>query len=82
MRTINRDTFKHIAVSFLLFIFIEMATQSVITGISIVIALGFFKEIFDHLKKKKNSYSESLMDMLANATGILIGYYTYIIFLQ
>jgi len=82
MKAINRDTFKHIAVSFLLFIFMEMATQSVITGMTIVITLGFLKEALDQLKKNKNTYLESLTDMVANAAGILMGYCAYIIFLQ
>ncbi len=82
MKAINRNTFKHIAVSFLLFIFIEMVIRSIITGAVIVIALGICKEIFDHLKKNKNAYSESLMDMLANAIGIILGLSAYIIFLQ
>lgn len=82
MKAINRNTFKHIAISFLLFIFIEMVTQSIITGAIIVIALGLCKEVFDHLKKNKNTYSESAIDMLANASGIVLGFFIYKTFLQ
>lgn len=82
MKIINRDTFKHVAISFVLFIFFELTIQSVITSVIIVMALGLLKEIFDHLKKNKNTYSESIEDMFANASGIVMGFFIYKTFLQ
>lgn len=81
MRLVNKDTFKHIIVSTALCVILSFASSAIEIGAMSTLILGVFKEILDHLKKKKNTYLESFIDMIANAIGILAGIVIYVTFL-
>ena len=74
MRIINKDTGKHIFISCILFITVTLIFKSMPAAIIGVFTLGIIKEVFDHLKKKKNTYLETMIDTLANTIGMIIGF--------
>lgn len=72
-----KDKIKHCIASFIIFTVLAIITKNIVLAFIATYILGIIKEMYDQILKK-NTPLQSLLDIISDVLGIILGIFLYI----